>query len=73
MSSLRKARAVRKARATAPRCVFCGRDRSVQFVIFNPRFAPFGTACVECERTLPPGTVLPAEPAAPAEPQDGAP
>jgi hypothetical protein len=42
-----------------PRCVFCGRDTDVQFSIFNPRFPPFGTACVDCEATLPPETVVP--------------
>jgi hypothetical protein len=45
----------------APCCVFCGRSRGVQFVIFNPRFQPFGTACVECETKLPEGTKLPTE------------
>ena len=43
-----------------PRCVFCGRSGSgVQFAIFSPRFAPFGTACTACEASLPPGTVVP--------------
>ncbi len=45
-----------KTQSSAPRCVFCGRDSGVQFAVFNPRFAPFGTACVECEASLPPGT-----------------
>lgn len=45
---------------SAPQCVFCKRTGGgVQFVIFNPRFQPFGTACDECEKTLPPGTKLP--------------
>ncbi len=44
---------------SAPRCVFCGRSEGAQFQIFGPRFEPFGTACVECERTLPPGTEVP--------------
>jgi hypothetical protein len=42
-----------------PRCVFCGRGDGVRFVMFAPRFKPFGTACFECERTLPPGTTVP--------------
>lgn len=42
-----------------PTCVFCGRSDGVQFAIFNPRFQPFGTACVECEATLPPDTKVP--------------
>lgn len=45
--------------SSAPVCVFCKRSAGVQFAIFNPRFQPFGTACVECEETLPPGTELP--------------
>lgn len=45
--------------SSAPTCVFCHRAQGVQFAIFNPRFAPFGTACVECEATLPPGTEVP--------------
>jgi DNA-directed RNA polymerase subunit RPC12/RpoP len=49
----------------APVCVFCKRSGAgVQFLIFNPRFKPFGTACVDCEASLPPGTTLP-EPGAP--------
>jgi len=44
---------------SAPECVFCHRSSGVQFAIFNPRFQPFGTACVECERTLPAGTTIP--------------
>lgn len=45
----------------SPKCVFCGRTGSgVTFTIFIPRFKPFGTACTECEATLPAGTVLPA-------------
>jgi hypothetical protein len=50
-----------------PRCVFCGRDSGVQFAIFNPRFPPFGTACVECEAKLPPGTVAIVNAPAPAK------
>lgn len=42
-----------------PVCVFCKRSEGVQFAIFNPRFKPFGTACVECEKTLPPDTKVP--------------
>jgi hypothetical protein len=49
-----------------PCCVFCGGHGSgVQFAMFTPRFKPFGTACVQCEETLPPGTELPATPADP--------
>jgi len=50
---------------SAPECVFCHRSSGVQFAIFTPRFEPFGTACVECERTLPEGTKLPAAEQAP--------
>ena len=53
----------RKKESSAPRCVFCGRSENVQFVMFNPRFKPFGTACYDCETTLPAGTTLPATPA----------
>lgn len=43
-------------------CAFCGRSGSgVQFQIFTPRFEPFGTACVECEASLPEGTPHPSE------------
>ena len=43
-----------------PTCVFCKRSGTgVTFAIFNPRFQPFGTACTECEATLPPGTPNP--------------
>jgi hypothetical protein len=45
--------------SSAPTCVFCGRSAGVQFNIFTPRFKPFGTACVECEESLPPGTEVP--------------
>lgn len=44
---------------SVPTCVFCGKSYGVQFNIFTPRFAPFGTACVECEKTLPEGTKVP--------------
>lgn len=45
---------------SVPTCVFCGRSGAgVQFLIFNPRFEPFGTACVDCEKTLPEGTKVP--------------
>jgi hypothetical protein len=49
----------KRKQSSAPRCVFCGRSEGVQFAIFNPRFKPFGTACVECEATLPAGTQVP--------------
>lgn len=42
-----------------PTCVFCKKSEDVQFAILNPRFQPFGTACVECEKELPEGTVVP--------------
>ena len=46
--------------SSAPTCAFCGRSGSgVQFAIFNPRFKPFGTACTDCEASLPPDTQLP--------------
>lgn len=46
---------------SAPVCVFCKRSGAgVQFAIFNPRFTPFGTACADCEATLPEGTTVPA-------------
>jgi len=45
---------------SGPRCVFCKRSGDgVQFVVFSPRFPPFGTACADCEKTLPPGTTVP--------------
>ena len=50
----------KKSKKSAPECVFCHRSSGVQFAIFNPRFQPFGTACVECEKTLPAGTQIPA-------------
>lgn len=47
--------------SSAPTCVFCHQSgNGVQFAIFNPRFKPFGTACVACESTLPAGTQVPA-------------
>lgn len=49
----------KREKPTVPTCVFCGRSSGVQFVIFNPRFAPFGTACVDCESTLPEDTTVP--------------
>ena len=49
-----------KSKQSAPVCVFCGASHGAQFVIFNPRFKPFGTACAKCEETLPAGTVVPA-------------
>ncbi len=48
-----------KSVGNAPRCVFCGRSNGAQFNIFTPRFQPFGTACVDCEKSLPPGTQVP--------------
>ena len=46
-----------------PVCRFCGKSgNGVLFAIFNPRFKPFGTACVDCEASLPNETVLPSEP-----------
>jgi hypothetical protein len=37
-------------KSSAPCCVFCGKSSGVQFTIFYPKFQPFGTACVECEK-----------------------
>jgi len=48
-----------KKSSSAPVCAFCKRSEGVQFAIFTPRFKPFGTACVECEATLPEGTPAP--------------
>lgn len=66
---------VRKAAQSAPVCVICGESQGVQFAIFNPRFQPFGTACVACEgvratdpeRTAVSGKVAPWGPAELAE------
>lgn len=45
-----------------PKCAFCGKSgKDVYFNIFAPRFPPFGTACADCEKKLPPGTALPAK------------
>jgi len=45
-----------------PICVFCGgTGRDVTFNIFTPRFPPFGTACVQCEETLPAEIKVPAD------------
>lgn len=47
---------------TKPVCVFCKRSgNGVTFAIFNPRFPPFGTACTDCEASLPEGTQVPKE------------
>ena len=51
-----------KRTSSTPKCVFCGRSYGVQFNIFTPRFKPFGTACVECESTIPEGTTVPGTP-----------
>lgn len=49
-----------KNETSKPVCRFCGKSgNGVQFAMFNPRFKPFGTACVECEATLPEGTTVP--------------
>lgn len=53
----------RKPAQSRPTCAFCKRSDGVQFSIFTPRFKPFGTACVECEATLPKDAVVPANPA----------
>jgi len=42
-----------------PTCVFCGRSYGVTFAMFTPRFKPFGTACTDCEESLPEGTTVP--------------
>ena len=39
-----------KSVSSAPYCIFCGKSSGVQFDIFNPKFEPFGTACMECEK-----------------------
>lgn len=39
----------------SPQCLICRRDREVQFVVFTPRFLPFGSVCVACESELPRG------------------
>lgn len=45
---------------SAPVCVFCKRSGAgVTFAIYNPRFAPFGTACTDCERDLPKDATVP--------------
>ena len=63
---------MKKSKSGNPVCVFCGRSgNGVQFAIFNPRFQPFGTACTECESSLPEGTTIPAPapvPVAPVKP-----
>ena len=52
----------KKTKPSAPTCIFCGRNgNGVQFAIFTPRFKPFGTACTECEATLPLETTIPAK------------
>lgn len=57
---------MKKKCSIPPVCVFCKRSGTgVQFAVFNPRFQPFGTACVDCEKTLPDGTTLPAPAPAP--------
>ena len=64
---------VQKKKSSAPKCVFCGgTGQGVQFAIFSPRFAPFGTACVECEKTLPAGTQVPQAPKGWQEVEGGA-
>ncbi len=57
-------RVPKKKSASGPCCVFCGTTTG-QFAIFNPRFKPFGTACTNCEATLPAGTQVPTQPAEP--------
>lgn len=54
---MRSAKSAKKS--SAPVCVFCHRSEGVQFAIFTPRFQPFGTACTDCEKTLPEGTEVP--------------
>jgi len=49
-----------KQAPSVPTCAFCKRSGTgITFAMFNPRFQPFGTACTECEATLPPGTANP--------------
>lgn len=53
----------RKPKPAGPVCVFCKRGGfGIQFAIFSPRFPPFGTACTDCEASLPPDTTVPAAP-----------
>jgi len=50
----------KKNGSSAPVCAFCGRSgNGVLFAIFNPRFKPFGSACVDCESRLPADAKLP--------------
>ncbi len=44
---------MKKKTSNAPCCVFCKKSHGAQFNIFTPRFKPFGTACVECEKSVP--------------------
>lgn len=37
----------------APVCLFCGRSGAGVTFALCPRFLPFGTACTDCERTIP--------------------
>lgn len=39
----------KKIEKEAPRCLICERKSGVQFAIFNPKFMPFGSVCIECE------------------------
>ena len=52
ITALLEAMAMSKAKNSRPVCIFCKRSEGVQFAIFNPRFKPFGTACVDCEKTV---------------------
>ena len=49
----------KKSSQSLPICCFCGGSHNTQFAIFNPRFQPFGTACVECEASMPAGITPP--------------
>lgn len=63
MSTTTRRKGKSKSAPSRPTCVFCKRSTDVQFAMFSPRFPPFGTACVECEEKLPPGTQVPTAPA----------
>lgn len=53
-------RSRKKSAPSVPACLFCKRSgNGIQFAIFSPRFKPFGTACTDCDATLPPETVVP--------------
>ena len=52
---------MKKTKSGAPVCVFCNKSEGRMFNMFTPRFPPFGTACTECEESMPEGTEVPAD------------